>query len=597
VLTWPGSWRWALAHVRSELVLLSLENVAPVSPRSLRPASRRRRLVLACIAAAGAAYLAFAYQSIRSAAHDVERARASAVATQSTLSFARVAAGDLAALDDAYASVRRARERLANPLLVPLRIVPLVGRQLASAEALTRSVEAVMRPALRGLHELQHVPATSELGPRVEQYGEWAHQTILLVQRNIAEADFGPSKGLIGPLARARAQLTDSFARLDDGLAKVDAAAQSARSAVAGPRQYLLIGGTNSEMAAGAPIPLARGLLTIRNGELSVGNWSWGEVQGKVRPVAVPPGPLADLWSFVGPGKHFQELNQSPSFELSAPLAAAQYKAATGVEVDGVVMVDTEALVGLSDLTGPVVLGGVERSGAVLRQFVLHDQYIGVGDSGVDNAARHDALLDLTESVFTKLVRSNTDAGLLFDVIARLGAGRHVLFWSTHAGEQETAQIGRVDGSLGDDAVFVGLSNRGANKMDYFTTVAASATRSTLADGLVRVSFAVTVRNDAPATGEPRYVVGPSATHVKVAGDYAGYLSLLAPRGASEATLVGEGPMVVDGYDDGHPVVGRLIRVGAGETWTGTWEFTLPADRTLTPAPSARPTEIVWSGL
>jgi hypothetical protein len=178
-----------------------------------------------------------------------------------------------------------------------------------------------------------------------------------------------------------------------------------------------------------------------------------------------------------------------------------------------------------------------------------------------------------------------------------LGAGRHVLFWSTHAGEQESARSGRVDGSLGDDAVFVGLSNRGANKMDFFTTVAASATRSPLADGRVRVSFAVTVRNDAPVAGEPRYVVGPSATHVKAAGDYAGYLTLLAPRGASSASLVGDGPMVVDGYDDGHPVVGRLIRVGAGETWTGTWGFTLPADRALVPAPSARPTDVAWAGI
>jgi Protein of unknown function (DUF4012) len=565
-------------------------------PDRARKTRRTRRLIVVVAVAAGGSYAGFVYHSLNDARHDLDDARSKLTAARSTLSTSELATADLGPLDGAYASVDRAHRRLSSPWLSPLRPVPFVGRQIASARSLTRTVRDVMRPAVTGLHDLQAVPTDGAIGARVERYTASARQTIELVRRNVDGADLGPADGLLGELASTRREVATALDRLRSGLVETDAALAAAHDALVGPRHYLILGGTNSEMAAGAPIPLARGTLTIENGELSVGGWVWGDVGQKRAPVATPPGPLTDLWSFLRPGDSSQELTQTPSFALAAPLAAAQYRALTGIEIDGVLMVDAEALVALSDLTGPVELGGVERTGAELRRYVLHDQYVPVPGAAW-GAERHDAMLDLTDSVFEKLVNGNGDAGQLVATLARLGAARHVLFWSAVPAEQAVAKAARIDGSVADEAVFMGLSNRGANKLDYYIASEAAVTRATRADGSVDVTVDLTIRNVAPLTGESQYVIGPSTSHVKNAGEYAGYLTVMSPRGTSDAMLVGEGAPIVDGYDDGHPVVGRLIRIRSGEAWTGRWTFHMSEARPIVAAPSARPIEVVWSGL
>jgi Protein of unknown function (DUF4012) len=541
-------------------------------------------------------YANFVYHSLHSARHDLNDARSKLSLARSGLSTGAFVSADLGPLDAAYADVARAHGRLAHPLLAPLRPLPFVGRQLASARALTASVRDVMRPVVTGLHELQAVPSGGPIGERLGRYGASARATIGLVRKNLDRAELGPSKGLLTELSATREEVASALARLRTGLEETDSALLAMHQVLAGPRRYLILGGTNSEMAAGAPIPLARGTLTIGNGQLVVGDWVWGDVGTRRKPVPTPPGPLTDLWSFLRPGDSSQELTQTPSFALAAPLAASHYKAQTGTDIDGVVMVDAEALVALSNLTGAVELGGAARTGDELRRYILHDQYVPVPGAAW-GAERHDAMLDLTESVFAKLANGEGDAGQVVATLARLGTARHVLFWSANPAEQRAAKAAHVDGSLGDDAVFVGLSNRGANKLDYYVASEATVSQTTLADGSVDVAVDLTIRNVAPLTGESQYVIGPSTSHVKNAGEYAGYLTVMAPRGTSDAALGGEGAPIVDGYDDGHPVVGRLIHISAGETWTGRWTFRMSDARTIMPAPSARPIEVVWSGL
>jgi hypothetical protein len=541
-------------------------------------------------------YANFVYQSLSAARHDLNDARAKLAVARSGLSTGALVSADLGPLDAAYSDVAKAHARLANPLLTPLRPLPFVGRQLASARALTASVRDVMRPAVTGLRELQAVPSSGPMGARLERYGASARATIGYVRRNLDRADLGPSDGLLRELSTTRREVASALERLRTGLDETDSALVAVHEMLAGPRRYLILGGTNSEMAAGAPIPLARGTLTVGNGQLLVGDWVWGDVGTRRKPVPTPPGPLTDLWSFLRPGDSSQELTQTPSFALAAPLAASHYKAQTGTDIDGVLMVDAEALVALSNLTGSVEIGGVARTGDELRRYILHDQYIPLPGAAW-GAERHDAMLDLTDAVFAKLVNGEGDAAQIVATLARLGSARHVLFWSAKPAEQRAAKAAHIDGSLIDDAVFVGLSNRGANKLDYYVASEATVSRTTLADGSVDVAIDLTIRNVAPLAGESQYVIGPGTAHVKAAGEYAGYLTVMAPRGTSDAALVGEGAPIVDGYDDGHPVVGRLIRISAGETWTGRWTFRMSDARTIVPAPSARPIEVVWSGL
>lgn len=502
---------------------------------------------------------------------------------------------DLAPLDRAVERIGQARRRLTSPLLLPLRPIPFVGRQLASARALTSSAELMIRPAVRGLHELQATETEGSPIVRMSRYLQVVDGTSRVVQQNLAAVDLGPADGLVTPLADARGELAEALNSLQWNLGRLDTTVQSSLEAIEGERRYLILGGTNAEMAAGAPIPLARGVLTIRNGELSVGEWTWGEDRPIPPSVAPPAGPLTDLWSFVRPTESFYEVTVSPSFALNAPLAADLYEAAYGTRVDGVIMVDAEALISLSGLTGPVELGGVPRSGDELRRYILHDQYASFGSDQTDE--RHDAILDLTETVFADLVGGSQEPGRLITTLRDLARSRNVLFWSRLAGEQAAATTLGVDGAIDDGDLFVALNNRGANKLDYFSNVTVSVASVDSDASWTTVRLAVAVENAVNPTSEPRYVVGPNANHISAAGEYAGYLSLVAPPGADAVALAGDGPLVVDGYDDKHPVVARLIRIPAGGSWQGEWTFRIPAGRSLSPAPSGRPNEVVWVGL
>jgi hypothetical protein len=556
----------------------------------------RRRRIFRVIALAVAAYGAYLFVTLTGTRSDLNRARRDLSDVRSGFSIDKALAGDLRPLDDAVMRLKSANSRLNSPFLAPLRPLPFIGRQLASARAIVRTASELAEPSVVGLHNVQAVPGDAPLGVRAKSMAAAGTVTVEKLEARLKAVDLGPSNGLLGPLADARNELIDGINRIQPRLPEVTTGLQATTELMTGSHKYLVLAGNNAEMGAGAVVPLTSGILEINDGKLSVGSWVWLD-SPKVEHVNIGPGtgPLADLWNFVQPGRDLHEMTQSPSFPLAAPLAVSVYESWSKVKVDGVILVDAEALVKLSNRLGPTVLGGKELSGEALRTYIFHDQYLQLGDSlnAEDSFARHDAVLDLSERTMQRVVSDPGGLPNLARDLLDLAKDRHLMVWSSNANAQASARTVGIDGSLPDDAALVAINNRGGNKLDWFSQFTVNVVR-TPGPELDTLWVDVELRSWAPAGNEPRYVIGPNGEASERAGQIVGYLSVVAPRGATDVTFEGEGQVVVNGTDDGHRVVSRLVRVDPGSTWRGVWSFSVPHGAKIVPAPSARPIPSIW---
>jgi hypothetical protein len=542
------------------------------------------------------AYGAYLFVTLTGTRSDLYRARRDLSEVRSGFTLDKALTGDLRPLDDAVLRLKSANSRLRSPFLAPLRPLPFIGRQLASARAIVGTASDLAQPSVIGLHEIQAVPSDAPLGVRARSMAAAGSATIQKLQERLAAVDLGPSNDLLGPLADARNELVDGINRIQPKLPEATTGLQAVTELMTGNHKYLILAGNNAEMGAGAVVPLTSGVLEINDGKLSVGSWVWLD-SPTIQHVNVGPGtgPLGELWYFVQPGRDLHEMTQSPSFQQAAPLAVSVYESWSKTKVDGVVLVDAEALVKLANRIGPTVLGGKELSGEALRTYIFHDQYLQLGDSlnAEDSFARHDAVLDLSERTMQRIVSDPGGLPNLAKDMLDLAHDRHLMVWSSSANIQASAHTARADGSLPDEAALVALNNRGGNKLDWFSQFTMNAVRT---PGPERDAIWVDVelRSWAPASNEPRYVIGPNGEASERAGQIVGYLSVVAPRGAAEVTFEGDGQVVVNGNDDGHRVVSRLIRVDPGGTWRGVWSFTVPHGAKIVPSPSARPIPSIW---
>jgi hypothetical protein len=132
------------------------------------------------------------------------------------------------------------------------------------------------------------------------------------------------------------------------------------------------------------------------------------------------------------------------------------------------------------------------------------------------------------------------------------------------------------------------LLNRGGNKLDWFVRLETELARAPI-DGGSEISVRVTIRNDAPTEGQPRYVVGPYPGIPGLQrGDYLGVLALTVP-GTARDVEADDHPFVTRGPDGDNGVIGVRVQVPAGTSDVVTFRFVVPDPvRGIEVAPSAR---------
>ncbi|MCU1452200.1 MAG: hypothetical protein JWN46_346 [Acidimicrobiales bacterium] len=497
-------------------------------------------------------------------------------------------------LEQARHGFASARSTLRNPLLSPLRLLPVVGRQIRAGDHLTGAstrMTTTAQAALADLHRLTAAPVP--VGPgRVRVVRQLAALTATARQR-LAGIDPGSGTGLIGPLHRAHDRLLKAKVDASEGLDRARAVAEAVARLLDGPSHELLLAANNAEMRAGGGMYLSAAPVDIGGGRLRLGEVR--PTQTLVLPAGTVPvtGDVARNWSWLGdPGRDLRNLALTPDFPTSAAQARRMWPHVPQAQpVDGVIVVDVDGVRGLLRVVGPVVVEGQRYTADNVREQLLHQQY---QLFPTDRAARRDRLGAVARVVFDRLERGGWKLERLASELLDAVQSRHLLVWSADPVQQRAwARVG-MDGHLTERSLAVSVLNRGANKLDQFLPVTATLTTRVLDRGATDVTVSIQLANETPA-GEPRYITGPNAPGL-VAGRYAGIVSLDVPPSATGLRLDGGRYLTMRGRDGPSATIGAYVLLDRGQRMTLTARFTLPAEvRSLVIEPAARAPTLRWT--
>jgi hypothetical protein len=493
-------------------------------------------------------------------------------------------------LDTAQHHFAHGHDLLSNPLLYPFKYLPILGRQLRAADRLNEDAATATGVAADAVHQVR---AISE-GPTphgAERIALLRRLTTVVddSHRRLAAIDIPQDEALIGPVDDVRATFADKRDEALDGLDRASAVLGAMQDLLSG-RTYLVLGANNAEMRAGSGMFLSATTLTTDSGHLHI---------AKVRPTnrlvlgqgVETPDELAQNWSWIDTGKDFRNLALSPQFGQSAEIASRMWEHVPGGgKVDGVLAVDAEALARVMNVVGPVEVNGTKYTPETVRYQLLNGQYL---QYPKDPGSRTDQLGEVARAVFDKLEQGDWKVGRLADALIGSVGGRHLLVWSGHPREEAGWKAASADGPLKDDSLAVSVLSRGANKLDYFLTVAARiTTHRTDAGTDVRVD--IKLQNPVPSYKQPRYVEGPNVAGLE-AGEYSGIVTVNVPGAAKDISFTGGKYSTLVGRDGPTQTEGRYVLVPRGTSTQLVLRFSLPESMVhMTMEPSGRVKPLRW---
>jgi hypothetical protein len=547
------------------------------------------------VAAVIIAWLGLCAYRVVQADHELQRATTQAQQLRSQLSSAELTNGGATPqLRQAASEFQQAHGNLTGVLFAPLRVLPVAGRQLKSAVALSAAAGRVASEgsaALNEVHTLLNSPhdTSSKRAAVVHQLAG----VVANLDAEVTSVNLGPSKGLFGVLASKRNTFASELTKLQSELGRARGATAALDGLLTGPRTYLVFSANNAEMRAGSGMFLSAGTLTSQGGTLTLGDLtSTSELIFPTAPVPVT-GDLARLWGFTEPNQEFRNLALSPQFPANASLAAQMWRARTGKAVDGVLVLDVGALSDLLTATGPVSNDGRSFDSGTVIPYLLNGQYQGLSSGDQDQEGRHEREGDLARSVFAKLAGGGAKLGTLGTALGEAADGRHVLVWAADPTTEAQWVAAGVGGIVGPRDVLLSILNQGANKLDPFLTVT-SKMSFTPQGGDTAVIVAVTAENVVPP-GQPNYVAG-DAGHPPAPGTYQGAIQLDFPGTAGDQEVVNHLPLSAVGPDGASYAMAVPIQLRPGTSTTVTFRFVLGARHgSLQVDPSARFPAASWT--
>jgi hypothetical protein len=185
------------------------------------------------------------------AARDLQAGKDAALAARDALDASTIASGEpLPELREARRRFASASSKTGSVVLAPMRVLPIIGRQVRSVHSLSGAARDVTGSAVRALERAQQVlddPASG--GPaRVRQIRS-LRDAVADAQQEVGRVSLGPRDGLLGPLADARNELGDELAEATETLDDAVAGADAGLRLLEGPRDYLLVAANNARCA------------------------------------------------------------------------------------------------------------------------------------------------------------------------------------------------------------------------------------------------------------------------------------------------------------------------------------------------------------
>ncbi len=565
---------------------------APSEAEAQPPAAGRRRWVRRVVALVVVSYLVVSAGLLAWSALDAHRGADELRSLQRQVGPADLLDGTSAErLEEAEAAFAAAADRVSGGWFAPLRVVPVVGRQLTSYEAVVSGSQAVTAAAVDGAEEAQVTvgdgfPTGTGRVRTLRALADVAERTAAA----LAAVEAGPDGMLLPPLSGARADFTEQKDDLEEALLRSRDASASLATVLDGPSSYLLLAANNAEMRSGAGMLLSAGLLTAGGGRLDVGDLEPTEDLVLDQGVGGVDPDVAGLWGYAGPDRDFRNLLLSPRFGPNAELAARMWEALGRPPVDGVIVLDVVALEQLLRAVGPVDVDGHTIDADNVRRLLLHDQYVVVTQDDQGQELRRDQLGDVARQVLERFDSTSPDPGALALALRDAAVGRHLLVWSADEHAEQAWRGVHVAGDVPADGVLVSALNDGNNKLDQFVRLRAELVTEGEGRGILHIEATNTIGPD-----EVPYIAGGDAEAVGGYGVYPGFLAVSFPAGTR--LQVTEGPQASLGGPDGSSqVLVAGVRIAPGETvaWTVDWSLGQDLDE-LVLVPSARAPALRWT--
>lgn len=480
----------------------------------------------------------------------------------------------------------RARDLLSSGLAIPGRWVPLLGIQMHAlsdagaaggdlASAGARVVAANNLDGLRLVDGEMPMAAIEGMAPSLERATHALEQSL----DRIAAIR---SPWLLTPIDK----------RLDQAVDKVERAQTEAEHALVaakllppmlgsdGPRRYFLALVTPGEARGSGGLIGNYAIITVdgkrmdmpiqgRDGDLQTAT------PEESRTLTQPADFIAHYGRFE-PAQTWANVTMSPDFPTTTQLVAQLYPQSGGEPIDGVISLDPIGLSALLKVIGPVTVPEWPEpitADNVVRVLLI-DQYVRYED--LDE--RRKLLEEVTKEAFDRFSNAKfTSPKALIDAMAPAVAGRHLMVGSLHqkemAGLEKLGLAGRmppVDG----DALTVVTQNGSGNKIDYFLHRDIDyRAKIDPATGAIAATLEVTLRNDAPSSGLPDYIIGNPFEPPLPMGTSSLYVSVYTPWTLVEGKVAGEKQVFDVNEELGRYAYSRFIQIPPGSAVTFTLEL------------------------
>jgi hypothetical protein len=409
----------------------------------------------------------------------------------------------------------------------------------------------------------------------------------------------------VGTLSHRRAQLVTDISKAQDGLSRSSAAAKASADLLSGSHQYLVLAANNAEMRAGSGIFLQGGVLTTGGGRMQLGPMRSTGPEAVPPPGALVPPDFFARWGQLLPGVYFQNLALTPQLNVTAPMAVQMWQGLAGQHVDGVMVMDIEAMHQILMATGPITTpDGTQVNPDNVVSLLMHDQYTAATDAG-SQTARREELGTIARAAFDSANNGSSDIKALGTDLARASNGRHVMVWSADSHDETLWQQAGVGGQLQSQDLLAAVQNFGTNKLDWFLDV-----NDTLAvhpgQGATDLTLTMHLHNRVPP-GESTYTAGPATpidlgtppTQPAPYGQYFGMASVNLPGSSSGVSVDGYTPAQVatSGPEGPTNLIAVRVKLQPGQSQDVTVHFRMPGEHgQLRVMPSARVPAVSWSG-
>lgn len=398
------------------------------------------------------------------------------------------------------------------------------------------------------------------------------------------------SRSLLPPIADAAQGLRERLTDGESTLAMLERALDHLPGMLGGdgPRRYLLALQTPAELRAAGGIIGAFGVLEVDQGRLGLTRTGTaGHLNDEGDPNARTVEGAEQFTRRYGrflPLRYWQNLTMTPDWPTVGLVAKQLFPQSGGQPIDGVIGLDPSALAALLSAAGPIVVPPwpVPLSGENARRVLLYEQYL-----HFPNPERREFLGDVTAAVFSRLTGQGVPLPALAASLAPVLRTRNVQIWAADPGEQLlleelTAAGAFPSGIEGSDLLAVVNQNSSANKIDWFLH------RKTSYDfsfdpmlGRVDARLRIELRNDAPSTGLPHYVIGSDAPPGSrtAPGENRTLTSVYTPLRLESAALEGHPLEMEQDQEFGQHVYSAFVTVPPGGTRTLELRLSGPLDQ------------------